>query len=159
RPSPLGWLEGDSLAYRMFQTSADPVFTRINWADVNSFEARISHEGYLPDNMVANVTAPPDPIANAKIYQSLAAFTPEASVERPGMKQFLALRSDQVILVVLEMPVPPTTYAYLPGGALDYMKFSTLLEARVRESGASFWGTRALNWLPTDGWQGRFHLN
>jgi hypothetical protein len=158
KPSVHGWLEEESIAYRSFLAYGDPLFTGMNTASINDFKARVTRLGYLPDKSVGAIDELPNKTTQANTYQAFADFSPQYAVMRPGFQQLLS-PDRQTTLVILEMPIPPVTTAYLPGGKQDYDLFSTLLEEQVRAHQIPFWGTREMTWLPADGWQGYFHLN
>jgi hypothetical protein len=154
-----GWLESESMAYRAFQTYSDPIWTGIDWPFVRNFERDISPLGYVSLTGISRVDIPPDPVIERNAYEAFRQFDPRAALGRPELQRLLALGSDQVTLVVLEMPVPPSAIALLPRKDQDYAEFSTLLEQDVRSTGTQYWPTRDLNWMPLDVWQSTFHLN
>ena len=80
-------------------------------------------------------------------------------MERPGLKQLLALHSQGIQIVVVEMPVQPLHMQVFSEGQVSYNLFVKAVSETTQDQGIGFWRMSEQDPIPPDGWWNLNHLN
>jgi hypothetical protein len=76
-----------------------------------------------------------------------------------ALKQLIQLQNDQLQVLVVEMPVPPTYMYFFGQGQQDYQRFINQLDMTTTAHATAFWPTTSLSLIPEQGWVDYSHLN
>lgn len=117
--------------------------------------------GYELDSKIGqNIDATPDPnnpddAENFAAYQNFQIDSSRLN----NLQSILDLRqTGETTLLVVEMPVHPTFYAFV-GGEAVHQQFQQTLTAFVEANGGSFLPAETCNNIPLEGRSNRWHLN
>ncbi|MBS1249096.1 MAG: hypothetical protein MAG431_00669 [Chloroflexi bacterium] len=160
KPSPWGWVIDHSMAiqrYLSFRFWAREDFP--SWYAL--LERRlidITPWGYEPDRHVDDrINEPPNP--NEKKDQHILETYKNYQVDpkRIGFLETILHQPDRKV-IILGMPVHPTTVEYFGNPQEDYQEFLTTVEETARTHGGKFIATANLT-IPDEGYANKFHLN
>jgi hypothetical protein len=161
--NPVGWTIDHSAALQEFLpfrdwTRADFFGTfshiRFRFADTRA-------SGYEPDHHVGQgIDLPPDPNNPADAKNFTAYQNYEIALSRLlNLESILSLnRAGKPAVLVVEMPVHPTAFAFFGGEAM-HQKFQQLIASDVKVSGGEFIPWDACSYIPLEGRSDRWHLN
>jgi hypothetical protein len=76
-----------------------------------------------------------------------------------GLEQIVKQNGEDVQVIVLEMPVPPTHFDYYKNGRSDFDQYIAEIEPIIAAEGIPFWKTTDLQLIPKEGWWDPSHLN
>ncbi len=162
-PSLKGWFIEHSNLYRYrvaIQRLLHFDYQGIRRGDQNSTLA--SRFGYDLELAVGDVTAPPDPLhvdGSEQYYFRLLADYQIRAEDVAGFEQVLKHKSNLEHLLVIELPVPETYYAFFGNQRLDYDRFVRTVEQISTAYGVKFILTDTWQVIPSDGWVDYSHLN
>ncbi len=138
-----GWLVDHSLAYR---------------AALGLRRALLARPPRRAPTLTADLTQPPDPVAESELYDLLADYT-VAPAALEGLEQLVALQAPGVQVYVVEMPVHPTYLAAFTHGAADLALFRDAVRQPTVAAGATFWSAELDLPLTDADFTDRHHLS
>jgi len=101
-------------------------------------------------------------VSKDKYFKSYAAISRTYAMDPDtlaGLEQLTALKSTDLQVVVVEMPMPSGMVQALPRGDDTQRMFHDAVQARVDPHGVLFWQDTGGAQIPDDGWWNLFHLN
>jgi len=121
-----------------------------------------SASGYEPDSMIGvNVDVPPDPNDSEEAQYFNAYGNYQIATSRlDNLKSILDFNQNQgTTVLVVEMPVHQTFYAYV-GGEEVHIQFQQTISSLIAANGGTFLPAEAcINTIPLSGRSNRWHLN
>jgi hypothetical protein len=164
QPNFFGWLVDESAALQHYLPYRD--WMRADFPDILSNNNNRYHtttsNGYEPDFMIGtNVDLPPDPTnpEDAKYLIYNGNYQIDASRLEDLQNILTFSHSQGTKVLVLEMPVYPTAYAYF-GGLTVHQQFQKTISSLVNIHGGTFLPAEScLNSIPLFGRSNRWHLN
>jgi hypothetical protein len=76
-----------------------------------------------------------------------------------GLEQVVQQSSPAMQVIILEMPVPPTHFAYFKNGRSDFEQYVTEVENVLAAGSVPFWRTVDLQLIPPEDWWDPSHMN
>jgi hypothetical protein len=163
--TPAGWLYDHAYLYRYLGVIRELVTLTGNLNEVMLSEAGAVgglHDGYypMPGPGPFDISLPPDPnIDHPYIEHYYSAignfqFYPE---NLTALDQIFAIDNSQTKVLLVEMPVPKTFYAFFNQGEQDYRNFVEIVTSRAEARNVPFWTTSDLM-LPVSFWYNYNHL-
>ena len=162
-PSLKGWFIEHSNLYRYrvaIQRLLHFDYQGIQRGDRNSDLA--SRFGYDLELDVGDVTIPPDPLdadGSEQYYFRLLADYQIHAEDVTGFEQVLKQKSNLEHLLVVELPVPETYYAFFGNQRSDYERFVSEVGRISAAQGVQFILTDTWQVIPLEGWVDYSHLN
>lgn len=164
RYAPTGWLVDHSVALQRYFPFRHWMFADFYTERLSRFKGKytnISASGYEPDHRIDldadKLPSPADPkdliqfevFGNYRIAPSRLA----------NLRSILEINQDKnIAIVVVEMPVHPTFYAYV-GGEDIHEQFQQVISTFVSSHGGLFVPAETCNNIPLIGRSNRWHLN
>lgn len=160
--SPNGWLVAHSQAYGQLLTWRN--WTNIDFGDFrhNMTLQMLAPYGYtnayLGHALAIDLARPPvqDTEAGFDLFRRVAELEPG---EVEALKTLASLKQHGVKLVVVDMPLHPTYFGYLPGGETEYDNRMSAVYRAVAAAGLPLIKRHGQPEIPTAGWFDRNHLN
>lgn len=160
--TPRGWLLEHSSALRYLAALYTRAHVDNQWVQqVMQVDVATQADGYYREAETAVLTDPPDLNApEEQLYvwmlseyrvsaEALTGLTNLAALNRPGQR-----------VMVVEVPLHPSIFAFLPQGQVDYAAFLEQAGAVIQTAGLpTLWATSVPQNIPDAGWSDRFHLN
>ena len=154
--SPRGWLETHSFALQaLLRFRLDSH----DQAQVADLEANMTPQGYFAEFKSISTAAPPDAAQLQVLITQWDEFSPDVSDRRPAYRHLLLNAAGATKLVIVEMPVPPTVIALLPGGEAAYEEFLRGLASAAGEVDAPFVETYRQPVVAASDWGDYQHMN
>jgi hypothetical protein len=154
-----GWLIEHSEAYQIYLAYR-------NWMNVDFVipakidDYQISEFGFNPRyDVMKNPNATPP--LNHQLFEILSNYKISPENLR-GLEQIVKLRQQRVQVVIVDMPVPRSTYLYFfDNGKDDYKAYVDQIGSYITDNDALFLKTnfRQNQIIPNDGWADRNHMN
>ena len=146
-----GWLTAHSVAYQYYLTHRN--WMRAGYAaelrDRLWQEVWTWADGYSPKRPAIGRVDHSVVLADYRVMpQSLA-----------GLQRIVRLDGHGVQVVLLEMPIPPTTVRMFPRGERDYQQFIDAVSEVARAAGVPFWRTAGADIVPPRSWIDWGHMN
>jgi hypothetical protein len=160
-----GWLYDHLYLLRYRETISSLLRFEDQYLLLTGSYALRNHDNYglRPDHTVGSfVMTPPDLNSSAyqiRDYVSLLQNYKMRPENLAALKQLIQLQNDQLQVLVVEMPVPPTYMYFFGQGQQDYQRFINQLDTTTAAHAAAFWPTTSLSLIPEQGWVDYSHLN
>jgi hypothetical protein len=158
-PNLDGWLIDHSVAFRAYlglRSALDPLPTRHNWQrqpKISNWGHGRSRKIWIGETDGSNLNG-----RNRDHAAEILARFEVSPRHLAALEQLLALRSKtQVVLV--EMPVHPSTIALFGKGWADYLEGRAAVDDLAKRYRTSFWHADMAPAIDPTGWHDRYHLN
>jgi hypothetical protein len=76
-----------------------------------------------------------------------------------GLQEIVALKDENTVVIVVEMPIPETYLDFFGRGAEDYQLFVNTVQEVANTSQVPFWMIGPSQLVPADGWADYTHVN
>jgi hypothetical protein len=160
--TPRTWLLAHSHALRYLAALYTRAHVDNQWVEqVMQVDVATQADGYYREDETAALTAPPDLNApEEQLYVWMLSEYDISAESLAGLSHLVALNAPQRRVIVVEVPLHPSIFAFLPHGQADYDAFLEQAGGVIQTAGLpSLWATSVPQSIPDAGWSDRFHLN
>jgi hypothetical protein len=163
KPNLSGWLLEHSYLYRYRDHLSRLARLDMKRTLRSQSRNRFTALGFLPiTEVAADVSIPPQPGMDVQNLEYLYSQLSDYEV-RPenlaGLQQLLGLAGPDLVVIVVEMPVPPTYFQIFGHGRDDYARFTGEVSRLAQENGVPFWRVNPEFRAPVTDWNDYSHLN
>jgi len=157
-----GWLLEHSVAYRYWLHGRiwleQPPSSSAGSPNFNMVYHPNGYSHFQKNRKMVNINHPPDPIEEAELFEYYADFEISEG-HLAALERILQLQSEQMTVVIAEVPVHPTFFRFFPRGQADYERILAVTRQYADHYEVLFLTTPKLNLIPNRGWRNRNHLN
>lgn len=157
-----GWLLEHSYALRYLAALYTRAHVDNQWVQqVMQVDVATQPDGYYREDETAILTDPPDRNApEEQLYVWMLSEYRVSAESLAGLSHLVSLNTPEQRIMVVEVPLHPSIFAFLPHGQADYADFLAQAGAVIQTAGQpTLWATSVPPAIPDAGWSDRFHLN
>lgn len=158
-----GWVVESSYLYRYRHHLSDMMRLFFQDAVRQGPDEPAKQFGFDSDDAVGDfVTRPPDPQDDSYHVQYYFRLLSDYAIQPEnlaGLEELVALQENDVSIVVVEMPVPSSYFAFFGAPAVDYQVFINSVATTAIVYKVPFWQSTHHDLIPDTGWVDYSHLN
>jgi hypothetical protein len=118
-------------------------------------DARIEEDGHAAYSGQTDLTV----YEQLEYFETIARRPDITPIQRDGLRSLVALNSNEVRIIVFEMPSNPTFYSVKRKARTLYPEFERMLVVQTSLAGVDLWMTQNTLTIPPEDWYDLLHLN
>lgn len=156
-----GWVFEHSTAVRYLSSLYNQVHVDNLWVQqMMDPRTHTAADGYYQEDETADVGPPDLQNPTEQLYVWTLAEYQVAPAGLEGLNNLITLNKNGRQVIIVEVPMHPSLFFFLPNGETDYEQFLQQVGDQIpAETIPLLWRTSTPQLIPDDSWSDRFHMN